>query len=356
MANGTDYYKVLGVDRKASQEDIKKAYRKLARQYHPDTNKDAGAEERFKQISEAYDVLSDPDKRKNYDRGGSILGGANPFGSGGGGAGGPRRRLRRLLGHPLGHLQHDRRAAAAHAAGGRARARPRDDGLALLRPGGRGRAGAGLRLHPRGLPDLPRHGRAARHEPDRLPGLPGPRRRVRGPGPVLDHPAVLPLRRLGHRHRAPLHDLPGPGPHPRPQELQGQHPAPGSRRARASAWPARARPGCAAARPATCSWSPASRSRRSSSRKGENFEVEVPITVAEAIRGADVEVPTLHGTKKLRVPGGHPARHGPAPARRGPPALGARGRGDIHYRFVIDVPKDLSPEQARGARGLLERP
>ena len=88
MANGSDYYKVLGVDRKASQEDIKKAYRKLARKYHPDTNKDAGAEDRFKQISEAYDTLSDPDKRKKYDRSGSILGGSNPFGSGGGGAGG----------------------------------------------------------------------------------------------------------------------------------------------------------------------------------------------------------------------------------------------------------------------------
>src|SRR5512132_3868364 len=87
MANGSDYYKVLGVDKKASQEDIKKAYRKLARQYHPDTNKDAGAEERFKQISEAYDTLGDSEKRKKYDRGGSIFGGANPFGGGGGGGG-----------------------------------------------------------------------------------------------------------------------------------------------------------------------------------------------------------------------------------------------------------------------------
>src|SRR3954454_16917507 len=89
MANGSaDYYKVLGVDRKASQEDIKKAYRKLARQYHPDTNKDTGAEERFKQISEAYDTLGDPEKRKKYDRGGSIFGGAHPFGGSGGAGGG----------------------------------------------------------------------------------------------------------------------------------------------------------------------------------------------------------------------------------------------------------------------------
>ena len=86
-------------------------------------------------------------------------------------------------------------------------------------------------------------------------------------------------------------------------------------------------------------------------RKGDNFEVEVPITVAEAIRGADVEVPTLHGTKKLRVPGG--TKHGTVQRLRGegPPALGGRGRGDIHYRFVIDVPKDLSPEQEQALEG-----
>src|ERR671930_2054509 len=84
-----DLYKVLGVDKKASQDDIKKAYRKLARQYHPDTNNDSGAEERFKEISEAYDVLGDPEKRKSYDRGGGLFGGG--FGGagapGGGGAG-----------------------------------------------------------------------------------------------------------------------------------------------------------------------------------------------------------------------------------------------------------------------------
>jgi curved DNA-binding protein len=63
-----DYYDMLGVKRGASDDEIRRAYRKLARQYHPDVNKDAGAEERFKEISQAYDVLRDPEKRERYDR------------------------------------------------------------------------------------------------------------------------------------------------------------------------------------------------------------------------------------------------------------------------------------------------
>ena len=69
MAVGSrDYYEALGVARDATDEDIRRAYRKLARQYHPDVNKEVGAEERFKEISEAYEVLRDPDKRQRYDR------------------------------------------------------------------------------------------------------------------------------------------------------------------------------------------------------------------------------------------------------------------------------------------------
>ncbi len=62
-----DYYKILGVSRDAKTDDIRKAYRKLAKQYHPDVNKDAGAEEKYKEINEAYEVLKDPDKRQKYD-------------------------------------------------------------------------------------------------------------------------------------------------------------------------------------------------------------------------------------------------------------------------------------------------
>jgi curved DNA-binding protein len=67
MADGEDFYQILGVPRDAGQEDIQRAYRKLARTYHPDVNHDPGAEDRFKEASEAYDVLSDPETRRRYD-------------------------------------------------------------------------------------------------------------------------------------------------------------------------------------------------------------------------------------------------------------------------------------------------
>ncbi len=89
-------------------------------------------------------------------------------------------------------------------------------------------------------------------------------------------------------------------------------------------------------------------------RSGENLEVEVPLTIPEAVRGAVIEVPTLGATKRLRVPRG--TRHGTVQRLRGegPPKLGGKGRGDIHYRFVIDVPSSLSPEQSEAIDKLSE--
>ena len=103
-----DYYEALEVPRDASEQDIRRSYRRLARRYHPDINKEPGAEDRFKQISEAYEVLRDKDKRAQYDRFGenwkagqdvSAAGGFEGYRGGPGFPGGGdalRRRARRL--------------------------------------------------------------------------------------------------------------------------------------------------------------------------------------------------------------------------------------------------------------------
>lgn len=97
-----DHYEVLGVARDASADEIRKAYRRLARELHPDVNKDEGAEDRFKQVTHAYEVLSDAQSRQRYDRGGDEQGGFGPFGDifetffgGGGATRGPRPRTER---------------------------------------------------------------------------------------------------------------------------------------------------------------------------------------------------------------------------------------------------------------------
>lgn len=83
---GKDYYKILGVAKTATDDDLKKAYRKLALKYHPDKNKAPGAEERFKEIAEAYEILSDSKKRQIYDQYGEegLSGGGAGPGFGGG--------------------------------------------------------------------------------------------------------------------------------------------------------------------------------------------------------------------------------------------------------------------------------
>ena len=348
MPERADYYKTLGVGKNASDEEIKKAYRKLARQYHPDRNPgDKKAEERFKEVSQAYDVLSDPDKRKAYDRG------TGPFGAFGGGpgggfdpgqfAGGFGDILSNLFGGAAGG-----RARAGGGAGQRARApRGRDLETEVSLTFEQAVNGAQVPLAvPTSQPCPTCQGTGAR---------PGTTPKVcpvcQGRGVEAQSQGIFSISQpcsncggTGTIIEDPCPTCEGSGAQRTVRRLRVNVPAgvrEGSRirlAGKGEVAPRGGEPGdlyviTRVAESPVFKWA------------GDNLEVEVPLTIPEAIRGAVVEVPTLHGAKRLRVPPG--TRHGTVQRLRGegPPRLNGKGRGDIHYRFVIDVPATLSPEQ-----------
>jgi molecular chaperone DnaJ len=351
-----DLYDVLGVDRKASADEIKKAYRKLARRYHPDRNPgDEASEERFKEVQGAYDVLSDADKRKQYDRGG-LFGAGRPGGAGGGAGGGFADAgsfsdiLSNLFGGGSGG------AAGGRTTGGR---RPRPEKgrdleaevsitfdqalegaqIPLAVPTSQRCAtchgtGAKPGTSPKVCPRC--QGRGLESQGQGLFSISQPCSRCGGAGTVIESPcptcsgsgAVKTVKRYRVNIPAGVKD--------------------GSRVRLAG----KGEPGPDNGPPGDLFVITRVQESPVFKRKGDNVEVEVPLTIPEAIRGAEVEVPTLRGSKRLRVAPG--TRHGTVQRLRGegPPTLNGKSRGDIHYRFVIDVPASLSEEQSEAVEKL----
>ena len=349
MAARPDYYKTLGVAKNASADEVKKAYRKLARQYHPDRNPgNKQAEERFKEISQAYDVLGDPDKRKQYDRGtgpfaagGAGFGGFDPgsFAGGfgdilsdlfgrGGPAGGPAGGARGTRGRPRAQagrdLETEVRISFDQAVEGAQVPLSVPTSAPCSTCSG---TGAKPGTTPKICPQC--QGRGVEVEGQGLFSISQPCSRCGGSGTVIEDPCPTcngtGARRTVKRYRVSI-----------PAGVRN-----GSRIRLAG----KGEPGPHGGPPGDLyvvtrvSESPVFK------RRGDNVEVEVPLTIPEAIRGATIEVPTLRGTKKLRVPGG--TKHGTVQRLRGegPPKLNGNGRGDVHYRFLIDVPASLSKEQ-----------
>ena len=342
----TDLYKVLGVEKKATADEIKKAYRKLARQYHPDRNPDdAAAESRFKEISGAYDVLGDPDKRKQYDRGSLFGGGGAP---GGGAAPGGFSDIGDIFSNLFGD-----RVPGGGGAGRTTPPRPRPERgrdleaeasitfaqamegaqIPLTVPTAQGcqtchgtgaRPGTSPKICPRCA------GRGIESEGQGLFSISTPCSRCGGAGTVVEDPCPTcqgaGVTRTIKKYRVNI-----------PAGVKD-----GSRVRLAG----KGEPGPHNGAPGDLFVVTRVQASGVFTRKGEHLEVEVPITFPEAARGAEVEVPTLTGTKRLRVPAG--TRSGTVQRLRGegPPRLGAKGHGDIHYRFVIDVPASLSREQS----------
>ena len=339
MAALKDPYQALGVDKKASDEEIKRAYRKLAREYHPDKNPgDTAAEDRFKEIQEAYSILSDADKRRQYDSGGGIFGtGFDPnhfrggfggafgdiisdlFGGGAGRPGGPTQAAQR--GRDLEtdvHISFEQSMEGAQV--------PVSVPLSAPCPTCRG-TGAKPGTSPTVCGRC--NGRGVEAESQGLFSISQPCRQCGGTGTEIEDPCPTcngsGQTRQVKRYRVNIPAGVRSGSRVR---LAGKG-EPGSRGGPAGDLYVVTRVAA----------SPVFR------RKADNLEVEVPITIVEAIRGATIDVPTLASPKRIRVPPG--TQHGTIQRLRGegPPRLGGRGRGDIHYRLVIDVPRSLSQEQ-----------
>jgi molecular chaperone DnaJ len=350
MASRPDYYKVLGVGRGATDEEIKKAYRKLARKYHPDRNPgDKQAEERFKEISQAHDVLSDAEKRKAYDRGSSPFGGftggagqggfdagtfAGGFGDilsnlfGGAGPGPQQRPQAPQRGRDLEtevSLSFDQAVNGAQV--------PLVIPTSHACPTCHG-TGAKPGTSPKVCPVC--HGRGVEAQSQGIFSISQPCSNCGGTGTVIEDPcptchgtgAQRGTRKLRVNIPAGVHD--------------------GSRirlKGKGDAGPRGTPPGDLYV---------ITRVQESPvfKRVGENLEVEVPLSIPEALQGAIVEVPTLTGTKRLRVQAG--TKHGTVQRIRGegPPKPNGKSRGDIRYRFVIDVPDKLSPEQEAAVQQL----
>jgi len=350
-----DYYKTLGVPRSASQAEIKKAFRKQARQHHPDRNAgDKQAEGRFKDLNEANEVLSDPEKRKLYDElganweayakagaaaGGSGAGGANPFGAGGpfGGAGGFGRAGRsgnvryefRTSGDP-GEFSDFFRVffggedvdAGGRGAGSAGRATNRrsasggasfDEILAGLGLDGQagtagGRSGAGAQGRPVPRPAIEAHAELSLEE-----AFHGTTRRVEVGDKRLD--VTIPRGvATGSRIR-----LSGKGPDGRDLVVV-----------------VRVRP------------------HHTFNRKGADLERDLRITLREALLGGEVPVTTLKGRVLLKIPAGT------QPGRRfrltgqGMPRFKAEGAGDLYVTAQVVLPAHLSDEARAAAEQFLD--
>ena len=257
-----DFYVILGVERTASDAQIKSAFRKLAQKWHPDVNTDPAAQERFKEINEAYQVLSDPERRSRYDTFGRA-----------GVDGGARRRRPGSKGSAVSRTSSTPSSVAGRARPSARRGRPLPGRRPALRPadhlrGGRQRHREGDRVHrPAALRDVRRQRRQARHRADHLPAVQRPRRGPLDPPddarPDGQRQRLPALRRRGQDHRDAVRHVSRATAARNASARSASRSRPGSTRATRSASRTRARSGREAVRPAACmSRSTSSRIRR----------------------------------------------------------------------------------------------
>jgi molecular chaperone DnaJ len=346
-------YDTLGVKKGASADEIKKAYRKLARQYHPDTNQgDKAAEERFKQVQTAYDVLSDEEKRKAYDRFGSTNGRGVP-GPGGvnvdfgdfdwsgdlgdilggifGNIGGTRTAGRRARSQAVrgADVETEVRLSFEDSLRGAEAKVPVELTVACSECGG---TGAQPGTAPVICPEC--NGRGVKAESQGLFALSQPCPRCRGNGTVIEQPCTK-CKGSGRERRLRTYTVKikpgvkdGTKIRLKGKGEAGQHGGPNgdliviTRVAKSDTY----------------------------ERRGDDLVVQVPISFPTATLGGRVEVPTPEGAVSLKIPAGSEDGKLLRIKGRGAPRLKGSGKGDVLARVRIQVPKRVNKKE----RELLE--
>ncbi|HSK16912.1 MAG TPA: molecular chaperone DnaJ [Gaiellaceae bacterium] len=351
-----DLYEILGVSKSASADEIKKAYRKLARKYHPDANAgDEEAEERFKEVQGAYDVLSDPEKRKEYDRLGPRL-----FAGGAGGPGGftwtgdagDLGDLGDLLGGIFGRM--------GGGTAGRARARSRGQrgadvgvtvnvsfadsltGLETKIPVELETAcstckgsGAEPGTSPTICPEC--RGRGVTSEDEGFFALSRPCPRCGGNGTVIEKPCRT-CKGSGRERRTKRYTVKIPAGVRDGTQIRLK----GKGEAGVGGGPAGDLIVTTRVEPSPLF-----------QRKGADLVIEVPVTYAEAALGAEVEVPTPDGGRiSLKVPAGSQDGKLLRVRGRGAPRLNGGGNGDLLARLRVVVPTKLTKAEREAIEAL----
>jgi molecular chaperone DnaJ len=361
-----DYYAVLGVPKNASDSEVKKAYRTLAQKHHPDTKRgDPDAEDRFKEISAAYDVLGDPEKRKAYDQVREMSG--SGFGPGFGRSGGPGwpgagsstgfpggvryeqvdvDDLSDLFGGLFGGAG---RRGGRRSAGGR---RGADLETEVTVPFDEAMSGTTVPIRIDGPTVCSRcHGSGA--EPGTNP-VTCPQ--CGGSGEIAENQGFFSMSRpcprcggAGRIVESPCTKCGGSGAERRTRTLQVKIPA-GVRNGAKIRLAGKGEPGLAGGAAGDLYVKVAVTPHTLFGRRGDDLTVELPITYPEATLGANVEVPTLNGPVTLKVPAGTPSGKTFRVKGRGAPRRG--GRGDLLAKVKVDVPDKVSREEKELLRKL----
>ena len=358
--NKRDYYEVLGVQKGASEEEIKKAYKKMARKYHPDLNPgDKDAEEKFKEVNEAYEVLSDSEKKARYDQFG--FAGVDPnFGAGGGGYGGGAGFDFGDLGDIFGSF------FGGGFGGGQTRRNPnapqRGESIRMNLTISFEEAAFGCEKEL----ELDRYescetchgsGAAPGTSPETCPDCGGSGVvQTRRQTPMGVFASTAPCSRCGGRGKIikePCKDCRGSGMVRRRRKIQASVPA-GIDNGQTISIRGQGHAGKNGGPAGDLLVTITVRPHELFRREGTSVLCEAPITFPQAVLGAELEIPTIDGKVKYDIPEGTQSGTTFRLKGKGIPALNGRGRGDQYVTVYIETPRNLHREQKEALKKFAE--